>query len=387
MPTRAGWALLGAVAVAVITGRTLALVELYVLAGIGAAAVVLALAQVRRRPPRLTVERVVRPRKVHLGDPCTVQLRVGNPGRRRTPLVTLVDPIGATSGARMVLAPLDPGEERTAAYRLPTHRRGVQQIGPLQMVRTDPLGLSSRRHRLADPLNLTVLPAVQPLGGRAPGSGRDDPLAGEARPAPGRDGDDDFASLRPYVVGDDLRRVHWPTTARTGDLTVRLDDPPWQGQLTVVLDARADHIDAERFEVAVSLAASLLHAVAEQGDRARLVVTDGTDTGALDARTAHDLFLEHLAVVARHPGLTLPPEPATAASGERVVVSGSFAGVDLVRTRPARPGGPASRVVVVAAPASPEPPRGPGDGVELIVVHPGEPFAAAWTRRTRAAVR
>jgi uncharacterized protein (DUF58 family) len=383
VPTRAGWALLGGVAAALATGRVLALVELYVLAGIGAAAIVLALAHVRRRPPQLTVERMVRPRKVHLGDTCTVQLRVGNAGRRRTPLVTLVDPIDATSGARMVLAPLDADEERAAAYRLPTHRRGVVQIGPLQMVRTDPLGLASRRHRLADTIHLTVLPAVQPLGGRAPGSGRDDPLTGEARPAPGRAGDDDFASLRPYVVGDDLRRVHWPTTARTGQLTVRLDDPPWQGQLTVVVDARADHVDAERFEVVVSLAASLLHAVAEQGDRARLVVTDGTDTGALDARTAHDLLLEHLAVVARHPGLTLPPEPAAGARDDRVVVSGSFTAVDLVR---ARPGGRATRLVVVADPASPAPTAGAGADVELTVVRPGEPFAAALTRLPRTVV-
>ena len=62
------------------------------------------------------------------------------------------------------------------------------------------------------------------------------------RPAPtperlGRSGDE-FYSLRPYVVGDDLRRVHWPSTARRDELIVRQDERHWQGRTTVLLDVR-----------------------------------------------------------------------------------------------------------------------------------------------------
>jgi len=44
---------------------------------------------------------------------------------------------------------------------------------------------------------------------------------------------DDFYALRPYVVGDDMRKVHWPSTARRDELMVRQDELPWQGRVTI----------------------------------------------------------------------------------------------------------------------------------------------------------
>ncbi len=68
-----------------------------------------------------------------------------------------------------------------------------------------------------------------------------DPLAGAEHPnALGRGGED-FYALRHYVVGDDLRRVHWPSTARHDELMVRQDELPWQGRATVLVDVRAVH--------------------------------------------------------------------------------------------------------------------------------------------------
>ena len=65
-----------------------------------------------------------------------------------------------------------------------------------------------------------------------------DPHAGAEHPnAVARSGED-FYALRPYVVGDDLRRVHWPSTARHDELMVRQDELPWQGRATVLLDVR-----------------------------------------------------------------------------------------------------------------------------------------------------
>lgn len=381
--TRAGWAVaVGALAL-VVTARLLGLVELYVLAATAAAAVVLALVVVRRPPAALTIERTVRPRRAHIGDQCLVDLRVTNGGTRRTPVVTLVDPVEGTNGAILVLAPLGPGESRAAGYRLPTERRGLVQVGPLDAIRTDALGLASRRHRVGGVVELTVLPAVEQLGATFPHGGYDDPLAGAARPSSGRSGDEEFAALRPYVVGDDLRRIHWATLARTGELSVRQDDPQWQGHVTILLDAREHRTDADQFEVAVSAAASVLNAVAERGDRTRLVVTDGTDTGPTDARSTRDLLFEHLAVVERHPGGTLPEPPADgrASAGELVFITGSLDADELAHLTHLRHRYATTQVVLVAGrddELEPLDRLGGAAGLEMVVLRPGTPFAVAW---------
>ena len=51
-------------------------------------------------------------------------------------------------------------------------------------------------------------------------------------------GEDDV-SVREYRSGDDLRKVHWRATARTGELMVRLEERPWRAQATLLLDTRA----------------------------------------------------------------------------------------------------------------------------------------------------
>jgi uncharacterized protein (DUF58 family) len=387
--TRAGWLVVAGSGALLVAARTLALPELYVLGAVGLALAVVAVTLVLRPLPALEVERTVHPRRVHLGDPSRVELRVANPSGRRLPLVTLHDPVEGTTGAALVVAPLPPGAHRRAGYRLPTRRRGLVRVGPLVAVREDPFGLATRSTPLAGALDLTVLPVVEPLGDTAPGSGRDDALTGVAHPRPGRVGGDDFASLREYVVGDDLRRVHWASTARTGDLLVRQDDPPWQGQLTVVLDARADRIDGPAFETAVSAAASLLNAAAERGERTRLLVTDGFDSGPADARTALDLLLERLALVDRHTGGTLPhlPDRDRPGAGELVVITGRLTPADFTDLSRFDRRGATTRVVVVTddpgriSTRPPEPTRHTGvhptPSVDVSVLATGRPVATA----------
>jgi uncharacterized protein (DUF58 family) len=100
-------------------------------------------------------------------------------------------------------------------------------------------------------------------------------------------------------MGDDLRRVHWPSTARTGDLVVRQLEVPWQGRATVLLDVRASVHTAATLETAVSAAASIVTASWAAGALVRLATTDGTDSGFAAGHAHFEAVLEHLATVGR----------------------------------------------------------------------------------------
>lgn len=297
MPTRAGWGLAVAGAITLAAARMFALTELYVLGATAFTLLAASLLLVTVRRPTVSVHRFVSPSRVQLGSQCRIELRVSNPATKPTPVVTLHEPIAGTVGAQVSIPPLPPGSAQSATYRLPAHRRGLMPVGPLSMTRTDPFGLVARTTEIVEQVTITVTPAIDLLGPVGTGGGIDDPLAGLTHTAMGLSGEEDFSSLRDYVVGDDLRRVHWASSARRGDLLVREDDPPWRGHVTVVLDSRSDRMDGARFEAAVSAAASVLHGVAEHRDRARLMITDGTDTGLVDAYAERDLLLEHLALV------------------------------------------------------------------------------------------
>lgn len=388
MVTRAGWSLVAGALVTLAVGRVLGLPELAVLGTTGLVLVAAAVVRVSRPLPPLEIVRRVLPGRVPVGGRSRVELVVTNRGRRRTPLLTLHDPVAGTIGARVALAPLASGASQSASYRLPTERRGVVQIGPLSVARTDAFGLARRSTDVVGTDGLTVLPAISPLRGRGVGSGLDDPLAGLSQARAGGAGNEDFSTLRPYVVGDDLRRIHWASSARAGDLLVRQDDPPWRGHVTVLLEARTDRTDPERFELAVTAAASILHAAARQADRARLIITDGTDTGLVDARAASDLLLEHLALVVRHEGGGLPDTPADGRSrtGSLVLLSGSPTAGDVARLTAHR-GRFATVRVVVFDPPSGTPAALPGlaPGVEVVRIDDANPFPAAWDLASRRA--
>ena len=82
-----------------------------------------------------------------------------------------------------------------------------------------------------------MLPRIIPLGsGRPPGSGIG--AEGAIPHMVALHGEDDV-SIRAYRDGDDLRRIHWPATAKTGDLMVRQEDRPARRRAVVVLDSRA----------------------------------------------------------------------------------------------------------------------------------------------------
>lgn len=377
MLTRAGWVTAIASLLAFVPGRLLGLQEFYVFGAIGLVLVALAVLLANLPVRRVAVHRSVGQPRVAQGGTCLVDVAVENGGSRRSPLMRLHDPVSGTGGARATVWPVPPGGSHTATYRVPTGRRGLIELGPAELVRTDPFGLARRRYLHPGTDTVAVYPAIEVLTERPGSRGLDEPLAGLSRPLGDGMGEDDFASLRAYVVGDDLRRVHWASSARAGDLLVRQHDPPWQGHLTVVLDTRDARLDDRHFETAASIAASLLWASWRSGDRTRLVLTDGTDTGMLGGQERVDVQLDHLATVQRGPHTGIP---GTAAHPHRraggiVVVTGAVGAED--RDPLASLIEPYASAGIVQVTERPQPVHGLPTLWTVSVV-PGGSFAQAW---------
>ncbi|MBA3655534.1 MAG: DUF58 domain-containing protein, partial [Actinobacteria bacterium] len=293
--TRRGWlVLLGAAALST-AGRMLGLIELFSLAA-GATALVGA-AAVYARIVRFDLDatRQPHPARVYAGQTSRVELTLVNRGARRSPVIVVRDPFDrGRRWARFLLAPLQPGQTARAAYRLPTDRRGVFEIGPLTAHLRDPFGLAEKVGEAAPATKLTVYPKVVPIE-PLPHTLGHDPHAGADHPTALGRGGEDFYALREYQIGDDLRRVHWKSVARTGELMIRQDEMPWQGRATVVLDLRLSVHDAVSLERAISAAASVVSACWQHRSLVRLASTDGTDSGFAAGHGHVDAILEYLA--------------------------------------------------------------------------------------------
>ena len=294
MPSRRGWLLLIGSLLLGVTGRVLGLIELYALAAAAAALVLAAVATVRWPPLNVGAARELRPPRVHAGTSSRVELTMRNLDSRRSPALTAVDPFGERE-ARFLLPPLAANDRQSGAYLLPAEKRGIFSLGPLMLERSDPFGLAISGVEVAPVTDLTVYPRVDDIV-PLPYTMGQDPLSGTDHPTTLGPSGDELYALREYEIGDDLRRVHWKSTAKLGELMIRQDEMPWQGRATVVLDLRRAIHTAESLELAVSAAASIITASWHHRALLRLVTTSGYDTGFGSGRGHTEVILEHLAV-------------------------------------------------------------------------------------------
>ena len=296
MLTRQGWLALTGGAAVILTARLLGIGELYVFGACALGLVAFAAVYVGTKRLDLEVERTVQPARVHAGHSSRVDLRIRNLRATDTPVLRLDDPVSGTRGAELLVPPLSRGAVAVATYRLPTDRRGLLRVGPLSVAVSDPFGLTRTAIPAADAIEVTVYPRIEEIT-PVPFTAGHDPTAGARQPhALGRAGDD-FYALRTYVVGDDLRRIHWPSTARHDELLVRHQEQPWQGRTTILLDVRRSTHDETSFETAVSAAASIAVANGARRDLIRVLTTDGIDSGFGTGHAHVQAVLEHLAVV------------------------------------------------------------------------------------------
>jgi hypothetical protein len=148
------------------------------------------------------------------------------------------------------------GTSRARIEIVPQNRGFLNFLG-LDIARTDPLGLRRTLCSLSAPQKVVVLPKryrVPPL----PLPGRRRHHAGEARRAAAAGHLGEFVSLRNYRPGDNPRQIHWKSSAKRNELIVKEYREEFQVRQALILDTFADTAHSERFEEAVSIAASFV---------------------------------------------------------------------------------------------------------------------------------
>ncbi|MCG5448124.1 MULTISPECIES: DUF58 domain-containing protein [Micromonospora] len=260
----------------------------------------LAAAYVGRSRYKLACNRSLDPHRVPVGANSRVVLRLQNLSRLPTGTLLLEDrlPYALGSRPRVVLERLGAHQASSVAYTVRADVRGRYDVGPLVVRMTDPFGLCELTRSFPSTDHLTVIPQVTPLPSvRLPGEYAG---SGDSRARSVAVHGEDDAATREYRRGDDLRRVHWKSTARTGELMVRREEQPWESRATVVLDTRAYGHRGEgptaSFEWSVSAAASIAVHLRQAGYKLRLVTGSGADVDASEAG-GDGALLDHLAEV------------------------------------------------------------------------------------------
>jgi uncharacterized protein (DUF58 family) len=267
-----------------------------------------AAAVVARTRYRLSCARTLAPARVPAGQPAEVILRLDNVSFLPTGLLLLEDEVPYTLGGRprFTVDRIGPGQSRTVRYPVRSDARGRYKIGPLRLRLADPFGLVELTRSFTTVDRLTVVPSTVPLPAVRLGGAWDSGGESVSRTVAIR-GDDD-AATREYRHGDDLRKVHWRSTARVGKLMVRREERPWQSRATLLLDtrSRAHRGDGpgSSFEWAVSAVASIGVHAARQGYSMRLSTDEGPAVAAGEMGD-EGVLLDYLAEVtsSRHAGL------------------------------------------------------------------------------------
>jgi uncharacterized protein (DUF58 family) len=253
----------------------------------------------RRAQYRLSCSRLISPPRIPAGSTAHVLLRLHNISRLPTGLILAEDAIPYALGTRprYVLDKIERNGSRELSYSLRSDLRGKFEVGPLQLRIADSFGLVEITRSFSGRTEFVVTPRVYPLArtmisrtwaGEGDGRSRLTATAGE-----------DDVIPRAYRDGDDLRRVHWRSTARYGELMVRREEQRWRNRATLLLDTRASaHMGSgpsSSFELAVSAAASVGVHLAQEGLIGQLITHEGVSLGA--GMSFEDMLLDALAVI------------------------------------------------------------------------------------------
>jgi uncharacterized protein (DUF58 family) len=252
---------------------------------------------------RLRIRRRLSDARVQPGQRVTVELEIENQAATQTSFLLLEDQLPPALGrsARLVIAGLPPKGKQRASYSVSAQTRGRYTLGPLTVDLSDPFALTKLRVQFDEREELVVTPEVEQLAG-GPNSpfGMTSGLALSRRLF--RTGDE-FFMMRPYQEGDDLRRIHWPSVARSGQLMIRQDESARRSTAVLFVDTRQSavgKIHTPCFEKVVSAAASVGVLLIRYGFSMKLATTQ-----LPPQRVGEEQMLETLAGVGHHTSRTM----------------------------------------------------------------------------------
>ncbi len=265
MVTDRGWATIGAGLALLVLWWALGEVELLATGLLLLAGAAVGVVMVTSTTPSIGVTRQLRPNLVHEGDQAGVTVKVTNTGKRALRNVVLEDTVSNLGSARFAIGKLKPRQTVTATYQILCRPRGIYVVGPASITLQDPLRMATASYATEEGDRLIVYPSIEDLEGFPAVRGLD-PTVHAARPEFSHRGGEDFFTLREYRVGDDLRRVHWPSSAKRDKLMIRQLETPWQARALVMFDPRDTSFQsAVAFEKGVRGAASVMRHLLELG--------------------------------------------------------------------------------------------------------------------------
>jgi len=225
---------------------------------------------------KVRIRRRLSDTRVQPGQRVHVELEVENQSPAQTPFLLIEDRLPPQLGrsARLVVASLPARARQRVRYSIAPHQRGRYVLGPLTADLSDPFALTKVRVEFDERDELVVAPEVELLG-----SGPDSPFGMTSGLALAkhlfRTGDE-FYTMRSYVEGDDLRRIHWPSVARSGELMIRQDESTRRSTAVLFIDTRDSAVGQTHtpsFEKVISCGASLGILLMRYGFSVKLATT------------------------------------------------------------------------------------------------------------------
>ena len=250
---------------------------------------------VRWGKQRLALRRRLSDVRVSPGTRVTVSIDVENRSAAPTAVLLLEDRLPAALGrpARLVLSGVRPRASQLVSYTVVPQLRGRYPLGPLTVDVSDPFALTRQRIEFAEREELLVTPEIEDLSSASdPAFG---PSVGSTRARQLFRTGEEYYTMRQYQEGDDLRRIHWASVARTGQLMIRQDESSRRANGLVFLDNRSAALGRSRsiaFERSVSVAATLGMLLLRHGFLLRWATADTAPSPASEER-----FLDALAGV------------------------------------------------------------------------------------------
>lgn len=280
MPTPVGFLILVVSLLGGVAAWIWGLPALFLAATVGIALLVLSLTLVNL-PIRVRYQRTLTPARVSVGGSITVNLRFQGRRSRFWRTVVLQEYSQEDAPEVKVLGEMPAGSYPVARYQLKPQRRGVLEVGPLDLRLTDPFDLARRVYRAEGGAGIVSRTLIWPQFAdiSLPSAISESPGAShnrQAKPVPAAE--EEFAGLREYALGDDPRKIHWLSSARHRELMVRLLEHEFLEEAVVYLEIDRKAAREETFEEMVSAAASLVLSCCKHFHRTHLLTRSGSLT-------------------------------------------------------------------------------------------------------------